>query len=56
MDSIPGHSVISLIKQMVMQMSALRAIINNSFWKSFDTTFIGKKKKKNCQNINFFFL
>ena len=36
-----------------MLMSALRAMVNNSFLKSSDTTFI--RNEKSCQNINYFF-
>ena len=34
-------------------MSAFRALVNDPFLESFDTTFMGNKK--NCQNINCFF-
>ena len=36
-----------------MLMGALKAIVNNLFYESFDTTFMGNGK--NYQNINFFF-
>ena len=36
-----------------MLTSALRALINNQFLESYDTTFMGNEK--NCQNINCFF-
>ena len=36
----------------VMLTSTLKALVNNLFWKKFDTTFMGNKK--NYQNINFF--
>ena len=29
------------------------ALVNNSFYKSFDTTFI--ENEKNCENINYLF-
>ena len=32
---------------------ALRALLNNPFYESFDITFIGNEK--NCQNTNCFF-
>ena len=38
----------------VMLTSVLRVLVNNPLYKSFDTTFMGNKK--NCQNINIFFL
>ena len=34
-------------------MSALRAIVNNLFFKNFDTTFM--ENEKSFQNINYFF-
>ena len=38
-----------------MLTSALRVLINNPLYKSFDTIFMRNgKKKKNCQNINCF--
>ena len=36
-----------------MLRNALRALVNNLFYESFDTTFM--KNEKNCQNINSFF-
>ena len=36
-----------------MLRNALRALVNNLFYESFDTTFM--KNEKNCQNINYFF-
>ena len=36
-----------------MLMSAFKAMANNKFQESFDTTFIGNRK--NYQNINCFF-
>ena len=41
-----------------MLTSALRALVNNLFLKSFNTIFMKnekKKKKKNYQNVNCFF-
>ena len=37
-----------------MLTGALRVLVNNSFYESFDTIFTENEKK--CQNINFFFL
>ena len=41
-----------------MLTSALRALVNNSFKKSFDTTFMGNEKKKKTVKILivFFFI
>ena len=36
-----------------MLRNALRALVNNLFYESFDTIFM--KNEKNCQNINYFF-
>ena len=39
-----------------MLTSALRALVNNLFSKSFNTIFMkSEKKKKNYQNVNCFF-
>ena len=35
-----------------MLIDVLKILINNLFYKNFDTNFI--KNKKNCQNINYF--
>ena len=38
---------------MVMLTNALKVMINNSFYESFDITFM--RNEKNCKNINCFF-
>ena len=38
-----------------MLTSALRALVNNSFKKSFDTTFMGNEKKKTVKILIVFF-
>ena len=38
----------------VMLTSVFRVLVNNPLYESFDTTFM--ENKKNCQNINIFFL
>ena len=40
-------------KNWEMLISTLRTSVNNSFYESFDITFMGNEK--NCQNINCFF-
>ena len=40
-------------KNWKMLISTLKTSVNNSFYESFDITFMGNEK--NCQNINCFF-
>ena len=35
---------------MVMLMGAFKAMVNNSFYESFDTIFM--ENRKSCQNVN----
>ena len=48
-------ALIAIVNKLwVMLTSALRVLVNNSFYESFDTAFM--RNEKSYQNINFFFL
>ena len=41
--------------RVIMLMGVFRTMVNNSFYESFDTTFMKKKKKKNVKTLIAFF-